>query len=101
MKVYPKEKIRNVVLLGHGSSGKTTLTEAILFNQGLTSRMGRVEDGNTVSDYTKEEIARKFSIGTGLIHRMEKTIRSICWTRPVILTLSERRQVLFMSQIVQ
>ncbi|MDI9472813.1 MAG: elongation factor G [Tissierellia bacterium] len=67
MKVYPKEKIRNVVLLGHGSSGKTTLTEAILFNQGLTSRMGRVEDGNTVSDYTKEEIARKFSIGTGLI----------------------------------
>lgn len=67
MKTYPNDKIRNVVLLGHGSSGKTTLTEAILFSLGQTSRMGRVEDGNTVSDYTKEEISRKFSIGTGLI----------------------------------
>ncbi len=67
MKTYPNDNIRNVVLLGHGSSGKTTLTEAILFSLGLTSRMGRVEDGNTVSDYTKEEISRKFSIGTSLI----------------------------------
>ncbi|WP_352419798.1 elongation factor G [Proteiniborus sp.] len=67
MKEYQTDKIRNVAFLGHGSCGKTTLTEAILFAAGVTKRKGRVEDGNTASDYDKEEIARQFSIGTSIV----------------------------------
>ena len=67
MKVYTTDKIRNVVLLGHGGCGKTTLTEAMCYLAGLTSRMGQVEDGNTVSDFTKEEQKRGISIKTSLI----------------------------------
>ncbi|SDZ25844.1 translation elongation factor 2 (EF-2/EF-G) [Proteiniborus ethanoligenes] len=67
MKEYQTDKIRNVALLGHGSCGKTTLTESILFTTGVTKRKGRVEDGNTISDYDKEEISRQFSIGTSII----------------------------------
>ncbi len=67
MKVYSTDKIRNVVLLGHGSSGKTTLTESMCNLAGITSRVGRVEDGNTVSDFTKEEQKRGISIRTALV----------------------------------
>lgn len=67
MKTYQTDKIRNVALIGHGGSGKTTLTEALLFATGVTNRQGRVEDGNTVSDFDKEEINRKVSIGTTVI----------------------------------
>ena len=67
MKVYTTEKIRNVVLLGHGGSGKTSLAEAFGYLSGITSRMGKVEDGNTISDYGKEEQKRKFSISSTLI----------------------------------
>ena len=64
MKTYQADKIRNVALVGHSGSGKTTLTEAILYATGVTKRQGRVEDGNTVSDFSKEEINRKVSIST-------------------------------------
>ena len=67
MNVYTTDRIRNVVLLGHGGSGKTTLTEAMAYLGGITSRMGTVTDGNTISDYDKEEIKRKFSIGASVV----------------------------------
>ena len=67
MNVYTTDKIRNVVLLGHGGCGKTSLAEAMGYLAGLTSRMGKVDDGNTISDFEKEEQRRKFSIGTSLI----------------------------------
>lgn len=67
MKVYTTDKIRNVVLLGHGGAGKTTLAEAMCYLAGITSRLGRVEDGNTVSDFNKEEQKRGISLKTSLI----------------------------------
>ena len=67
MDVFRTDRIRNVVLLGHGGAGKTTLAEAMAYLAGMTNRLGRVEDGNTVSDYDKEEIKRHFSISTTLI----------------------------------
>lgn len=67
MNIYTTDKIRNVALLGHGGAGKTSLAEAMAYLAGLTSRMGKVTDGNTVSDYGKEEIKRQISISTSLI----------------------------------
>ena len=67
MKIYRTDEIRNVVLLGHGGSGKTSLAEAMAYVSGTTNRIGKVADGNTVSDFDKEEQKRKFSISTSLI----------------------------------
>ena len=67
MNIYTTDKIRNVCLLGHGGSGKTSLAEAMAYLSGITSRLGKVSDGNTVSDYSKEEQKRKFSISTSVI----------------------------------
>ena len=67
MNVYGTEQIRNVVLLGHGGAGKTTVAEAMALITGVTKRMGKVADGNTISDYDKEEIKRKFSISTSTV----------------------------------
>ena len=61
------EKIRNVVLLSHSGAGKTTLTEAILYSLGLVSRLGRVEDGTTTSDYDPDEVRRKISLNMTVI----------------------------------
>ncbi len=66
MKVYRTDEIRNVVLLGHGGSGKTSLVEAMAYVSGATSRMGKISDHNTISDFDKEEQKREFSISTTL-----------------------------------
>ncbi len=67
MNVYTTSKVRNVVFLGHGGCGKTTLVEAMAYVSGLINRQGRVEDGNTVSDYDKEETKRLFSVHTSVV----------------------------------
>lgn len=67
MKVYRTDEIRNVVLLGHGGSGKTSLVEAMAYVSGATTRMGKVADGNMISDFDKEEQKRQFSISTSLV----------------------------------
>ncbi len=67
MKNYASNRVRNIVLLGHSGSGKTTYSEAALYYSGATKRFGKVEDGNTVSDYEAEEIRRKVSINTSVI----------------------------------
>ena len=60
-------KIRNVAFLGHGGAGKTSVSEALLYNTKATTRLGRVDDGNTVSDYEPEEVKRRGSIQTALV----------------------------------
>jgi elongation factor G len=67
MKDYKTEQLRNVVFLSHSSAGKTTFTESMLFASGAISRAGRVENGNTVTDFESEEIERQVSLNTGIV----------------------------------
>ena len=62
MKVYDAASIRNVAVVGHGGSGKTQLVSALLFDAGMVNRLGKVDEGNTVTDYDEEEIARKHTL---------------------------------------
>ena len=66
MKVYEGKDIRNVGLVGHLHCGKTSLTAGLLFTAGATNRLTRTDEGNTITDYDEEEIARKITISTGL-----------------------------------
>ncbi len=67
MNIYTTDKIRNVVLLGHGGAGKTSLVESMAYLSGITSRMGKVSDKNTISDFGKEEQKRQISISTSVV----------------------------------
>ncbi|HLB27314.1 MAG TPA: elongation factor G [Dehalococcoidia bacterium] len=67
MKEYPPDKIRNVALIGHGSTGKTSLAEGMLFASGATTRLGRVEDGTTLSDWDPDEQKRGFSVNLAVV----------------------------------
>ncbi|MCR5791683.1 MAG: elongation factor G [Lachnospiraceae bacterium] len=67
MDTFKYEKIRNVAILGHGGCGKTTIVEAMAYVTGVIDRMGKVEDGSTISDYDKEEVKRHFSISTSVV----------------------------------
>ena len=66
MKSYSTEKIRNLALVGHSASGKTSVCEALLYKTGNLKRLGKIEDGNTVTDFDKEEISRGVSISTAI-----------------------------------
>ena len=68
MKTYHTANLRNIAIVGHGGSGKTSLTSAILFDSGAVNRVGRIEDGNTVTDFDDDEIERQITLSTGLAH---------------------------------
>lgn len=67
MKDYPAEKIRNIALVGHSGTGKTSLTEALLFVAGATTRLGKIEDGTTASDWDPDEHKRNFSLNLSIL----------------------------------
>ena len=67
MRTYHSNEIGNVVVLGHSGSGKTSVIEAMAYRAGITKRIGTVQDGNTLSDYSPEEIKRQTSIGLSVI----------------------------------
>src|SRR2546428_12359685 len=75
MKLYDISEIRNLGIIGHGSCGKTSLTSALLFSSGTVNRLGKVDQGNTVTDYDEEEIARRVSISSALCHLEWKKIK--------------------------
>jgi elongation factor G len=64
LKIYDTRFLRNIAVIGHGGSGKTSLVEAMLYNAGHTNRLGKVDEGNTVTDFAPEEIKRKISVNT-------------------------------------
>jgi len=68
VKEYTVDKIRNVGLISHGGVGKTSLAEAMLFSTGETNRLGTIDDGTTISDYSPDEIDRKISISTSMMN---------------------------------
>jgi len=77
MKVYETSDIRNVALVGHGHSGKTALTGALLFTSGATPRLTRPDEGNTITDFDDEEIARKITISSAVADKVSRFFRGL------------------------
>ena len=95
MKVYESKDIRNVGVVGHGDSGKTSLTAALLFTAGATNRLLRVDEGNTITDFDEEEIARKISISTSIaVAEWKKTKINILDTPGYNIFINDTRAAL-------
>lgn len=75
MEKFPTENIRNVILVSHSGSGKTSLIEALLFNAKMTTRLGNISEGNTLSDFNPDEIERKISISSKVLHAIWKNTK--------------------------
>lgn len=75
MKEYSTEFIRNIALVSHSGAGKTIMAEAFLHFTGATTRMGKIEDGTTVSDYEDEEIRRRLSLSTSVVPVEYKSVK--------------------------
>ena len=88
MQAYPSDKIRNVALIGHGGCGKTSLMELALFETGVITRAGTIEDGNTVSDYDKMEIEKGHSINMSIIPIEYKDVKINFIDTPGLLDFS-------------
>ena len=82
MPTYTTSDIRNVLIAGHGGSGKTTLVDAMLFASGTVNRKASVADGNSFSDFEKEEKEHKHSIFSSLLHAIIWASASTSSTRP-------------------
>ena len=91
MKVYDAQSLRNVALVGHSGAGKTQLLSTLLFDAGAVNRIGRVDDGTTVTDYDEEEIARKHTLSASLAYVEWNKTKSISSTRPAWPTSSATR----------
>ena len=95
MKVYDAQSLRNVALVGHSGAGKTQLVSALLFDAGAVNRLGRVDDGTTVTDYDEEEIARKHTLSAGLAYvEWNKTKINLIDTPGMANFLSDARAAL-------
>ena len=97
MEVFTTDRIRNVVLLGHGGAGKTSLVEAMAYLSGMTTRMGKISDGNTISDFDKEEI--KNMAFSELYTRCQSTISTlaVCGINSRILNSDELVELLYVA----
>ena len=99
MKVYDATAIRNVALVGHGGCGKTQLAAALLFAAGAVNRLGRVDDGSTVTDFDDEEIARKHTLSSSLAHaEWQKTKINLIDTPGFANFLSDARAALRVAE---
>jgi elongation factor G len=95
VKVYESKDIRNVGVVGHGDSGKTTLTAGLLFSAGATNRLLRVDEGNTITDFDEEEISRKITISTAIaVAEWKKTKINILDTPGYNIFINDARAAL-------
>ena len=95
MKVYETKDIRNVGVVGHGDSGKTTLTAGLLFTAGASNRLLRVDEGNTITDFDEEEIQRKITISTAIaVAEWKKTKINILDTPGYNIFINDSRAAL-------
>ena len=99
MKVYESKDIRNVGVVGHGDSGKTTLTAGLLFTAGASNRLLRVDEGNTITDFDEEEIQRKITISTAIaVAEWKKTKINILDTPGYNIFINDTRAALVAAE---